>query len=88
MKQEAADEFHMRQRDRPFWAARLFPPGRKGDLRISHGTDSAVGDGDFMRIAPKILDGIAKAAKGFLYVGAPVFGIEEVFKFLPFIGIP
>lgn len=40
-----------------------------------------------MRIASQVLDGIAEAVEGFFYVGAPVYGIQAVFEFLPHIGI-
>ena len=87
MHQVATDEFHGSQGNGSFWGPRLFPPGRERDFRIGHGTDPAVGDCNLMRIPPQVLDGIAEAVKGFLYVGAPVFGIEAVFKFLPIIGV-
>lgn len=41
----------------------------------------AVGDGDLMCVAPKILNGIAEAVKGLFYVGAPVFFIKLIFPF-------
>lgn len=40
-----------------------------------------------MRISAKILDGIAKAVKGFFDVGTPIDGIQTVSEFLPFIEI-
>ena len=40
-----------------------------------------------MCILPKIFHSAAKSTEGLLYIGAPVFGIEPVFKLLPFVGI-
>lgn len=87
MHQVTADKFRLRQSDGPFGVARFPAPGGEGNFRICYRKDSAVGDGDFMCVSPKILDGIAKTVKGFLYVRAPVHGIQAVLEILPFIGI-
>lgn len=60
---------------------------RKGNGVFCYFFDTAVGDGNAVGIAAKILNGIAKTIKGFLDIGTPFFYIEPVLKFLPFIMI-
>ena len=87
MHQVAADKFHMVQGNDAFGFSGLLSPGSERNLRICYRTKPAVGDGDFMRIPSQILNSIAEAVEGFFYVGAPVYGIQAVFEFLPLIGI-
>ena len=87
MHQVTADKFRLRQSDGPFGVARFLAPGSEGNIRICYRTEPAVGDGNLIRIPPQVLDGIAEAVEGFLYVGAPVNGIQTVSEFPPLIRI-
>lgn len=87
MHQVTADKFRLRQSDGPFGVARFLAPGNEGNIRICYRTEPAVGDGNLIRIPPQVLDGIAEAVEGFLYVGAPVNGIQTVSEFPPLIRI-
>lgn len=52
----------------------------EGDVGVGHINDSAVGDGNSVGVTSKIIDGIAKAVKGFLNEGTPVGFVEHVNK--------
>ena len=61
----------------------LFPTGREGHFRASNRKDPAVRNGNPVRIAPQIFDGIAEAVEGLFNVGAPVFAVKGILKVLP-----
>ena len=56
------------------------------DRVICHVRDAAIGNGDSMSVASKIIDGIAASVHGFLDVGAPVSRVELIHERLPAIG--
>lgn len=87
MHQITPDEFSMVQGNLTSGFTGLFPSGRKSDRIIGNRKDPAVCNSDLVGITSKILDGIAKAVKGFLNIGTPVHFIEFVFPFFLVTGI-
>lgn len=87
MHQITPDKFCIFQSDRPTGIPRLFSSGREDSLLRIDRQDAAVGDGNLMCISAEVFDGVAKAVKGFLDVGAPVFLIKAVAEICPLIGI-
>lgn len=87
MHQEPPDEFCAVQCDPAFGISRSFASGRKGNLILCDGEQSAVGDCNPVGIASKVFHGIAEAIKGLLNIGTPVFFIKCVFPFIPKAGI-
>ncbi len=87
MHQETADKLCMRQGNLAFRLSGLFAPGGEGNRILRKGKDPAVGNGDFVGIPPEVLNRVAKAVKGFLNVGAPVFFVEAVFPLFKVIRI-
>ena len=87
MHEKTPDKFQKGKGDRAPWVTSFFAAGRKSDPGVCHGKDPAVGYGDLMGVASKILDGVAKAVKGLFDIRAPVFLIETVLEGLPVGGI-
>ena len=87
MHQETADEFHMPQCDPALRFARPAPSCGKSDLRIGHGEDPVVRNGNLMCIAPEVFDGIAEAMESFFYVGTPILFVKAVPEFSPLEGV-
>lgn len=87
MHQITPDEFRMLQGNLTFGFAGRLSSGRKSDRIIENRKDPAVGNGNLMSIASKVFNGIAKAVKGLLNVGAPIHFIKAVFPLFPVIGI-
>lgn len=87
MHEKAPDKFQMGKGDRTPWGTSFFAACGKSDQGICHRKNPAVGDGDFMGVASKILDGIAKAVKGLFDIRTPIFLIEIVLEGLPAGGI-
>lgn len=72
------DKLRVCKGDVAFRVSRLFAPGRESYLCFCNVKDSAVRDSDFMCIAAKIFDGIAKTIKSFLNIGTPILFIEYI----------
>lgn len=87
MHQVAADEFCMLQSDLTFWAAWDQTPCRESNRILCNRKYPAVGNGNPVCVASKILNGIAKSVKSLLDVWAPVFFIKSVFPLLKGPGI-
>ena len=87
MHQVTPDEFCMLQSNLTSGFTGLFPSGRKSDRILGNRKAPAVRNGNLVGITPKIFNGIAKAVKGFLDVGAPVRFIEAAFPFLPMVRV-
>ncbi len=87
MHQITADEFSMLQVVLTFGLTGLLSYGGKNNRIIRNRKDPAVGDGNPVGIAPEVFNGIAKAVKGLLDVGAPVCFIKSVFPFFPVISV-
>lgn len=85
MHEEAPDELLDAQGHHPSGVACFFAPGRKGDRCPGDFHNAAVGDGDLMCVAPKVLDGIAKTVEGLLDERAPVLLVRRVPEAAPFI---
>ena len=58
-------------------------PCRKRDIILRYGLYPGIGNGYAIGISSKILNSIAKLVKRLLDVGAPVFLVETVPKFIP-----
>ena len=87
VQEVTADKFCMLQSNLTFWVSRLYPSGREGDFIFCQFKNPAVGDGNLVCIAAKILYGITKAVEGLLDIRTPVHFIKLIFKFLPVVRI-
>ena len=76
MHEEAPDEFLNAQHDKASWVSCFHAPGRKSDRCFGNFYDPAVGNGNFMRVAAQVLNGIAEAVEGLLDEGAPVLLVK------------
>lgn len=83
MHQITPDEFRVIQSDGTFWVAGLFAPGGKDSLLFINRKDSAVGNGNLVRISPKIFHGVAETVESLLYVWTPFFLVKVVAKPCP-----
>lgn len=73
MHKKSVNEFFVSYSNSSSWIARLLSSGRKRNLSIIYGKDTAVGYGDFMSVFSKILDSIAKTVKGLFDIRTPFF---------------
>lgn len=88
MHQETPDEFSAAKGNLTFWFSRFLSSGRKSNLVLCNGTNSAVRNGGFVSITSQVFDGIAKTVKGLFDVRTPVFFVKAVFPFVPVIRMP
>lgn len=79
----AADKFDMGERDPAFRVFWFLASGRERDVRIGNRKNAVVGNGDFMRVASEVFDGVAKTVESLLEERTPVFLIERVFPSIP-----
>lgn len=83
MHEIATNKFGMGERNPAFRVFRLPASSRERDMRIGNRKNTAVGNGNFMCVTPKIFDSVAKFVEGLLDVRTPVLLIECVFKDIP-----
>ena len=87
MQKETAYEFLVFERNLTSLSAGIPASGREGSLCFCHRENPAVGDGNLMSVASKILNSVAEAIKGLFDERAPVLRIETVLELIPGIGI-
>ena len=83
MHQISSDKFRVLQGNTPARFSREFSTGRKSNPVFINRKDTAVGNSNLMGIFTKILDGIAKAVKGFFDIRTPVFCVKGITERVP-----
>ena len=85
--QKTTDELRAFQCNRAPWLTCVFCPCGEGYKGLRDSQDAAVGNGDPVRIASKVLNGIAKGVECLLDIRAPVLPIKGVPEGVPFIRV-
>ena len=87
MHEKTPDKFLIRQLYHAPRVSLLFCSRGKRDMRFVYIEKAAVGDRDFVRVTPEILNRIAKSIEGFFDKRTPVFLIELIAEIPPLIGV-
>lgn len=76
MEQESSDEFFNGHTYPSFCTGVLVVPGKEGDLAMGQFNQAVVGDGDSVRVKPKVCEDLLWSSKGLFRVHYPFLAVE------------